>query len=188
MNGISDKFFSGAALAGHQHRRIDIGYAAHQFVNPAHLRTGSRQTIAATHRIEPLLNSLERTLQLGVLVGTKTKDLQIPNRRWSPAVAEGPQPDQVLRCRPKDVFRHHHARNAGIYHAPERRDLLLQSIRLGMQIENDDVTRAQNHHTVDFVLSHPQDNLKVRTEGRRKKRLQGAIFGVKRETDHEHSS
>ena len=58
MDGAGNQFLAGSAVARHQDRGVEIGYATYQLINPLHVRARSNQPIASRRLFETLLHGL----------------------------------------------------------------------------------------------------------------------------------
>jgi hypothetical protein len=111
MNRPGYQFLTGAAFACHEHRRIEVGDAAHKIINLPHLGPRPDQLVTTAGCSQLLLRSLKLALEQGILGYAAQQCLEISNRWRFTAVTKGALPNQ-FRCRRANIIiSHYHRRD-----------------------------------------------------------------------------
>src|SRR5580704_8620571 len=109
---------------------------------------------------------------------------EVSNRGRPARIAEGSGTDQLERGRPQAVVGHKYGRNIRGDQSARTVDAGLQRVLMRIQIKDQDIAVSGGNQGIYPLAVGFEQNLDIFTEGRRKKWLQRAVFGIESNSCH----
>jgi hypothetical protein len=134
-----------------------------------------------------MLHAVQLLLERGGLAGAAEHGLEVAHGGRAAGVAEGSGADQLKGGRSQAVVGHKDGRDVRGDEAARAVDAGLQGVFVGTQIEDQNIAVSGSDQGIHRLAVGLEQDLEVFTKGRRKKRLQRAVFGVQPNSRHARS-
>jgi len=138
MNRACDELLAGPRLTGDQHGSVQFGHAPDQTVDHLGPCAGADQLVAAAGN-RGLARMFQFPPQHGEFIGAAHDNLELRQDRRLPNVVVNAALNQVQRCCPAVLIRHHHHGYAAIPYFVEELKLLLDRGRTVIQVQYENI-------------------------------------------------